>query len=61
MTSDETLDTAGHPDDPSRAGPTTPGPGRTSAEGLEKPIDDVGPDRLISQLGEGGFGTVWLA
>ena len=34
--------------------------GATDAN-LEKPGDQVGPCKLISQLGEGGFGTVWLA
>ena len=27
----------------------------------ERPGDEVGPYKLISQIGEGGFGTVWLA
>jgi serine/threonine protein kinase len=27
----------------------------------ESPGDEIGPYKLISQIGEGGFGTVWLA
>ncbi|MEI6274115.1 MAG: serine/threonine-protein kinase, partial [Phycisphaerae bacterium] len=28
---------------------------------LEKPGDEIGPYKLLSQVGEGGFGTVWMA
>ena len=28
---------------------------------LEKPGDEIGPYKLLSQIGEGGFGTVWMA
>ena len=28
---------------------------------LEKPGDEIGPYKLLTQIGEGGFGTVWMA
>jgi len=28
---------------------------------LEKPSDEIGPYKLLTQIGEGGFGTVWMA
>lgn len=34
---------------------------RHFADSLESPGDEIGPYKLISQIGEGGFGTVWLA
>ena len=59
----------GSPDDatlpPERSGDATELPG--SARGSHAPShgeragDEIGPYHLVSQLGEGGFGTVWLA
>ena len=34
---------------------------RALGGGDESPGDEIGPYKLISQIGEGGFGTVWLA
>ena len=40
-------------------------PGDSASRGpgpvIERPGDEIGPYKLISQLGEGGFGVVWLA
>ena len=33
----------------------------TQADSFENPGDEIGPFKLVTQIGEGGFGTVWLA
>jgi WD40 repeat protein/serine/threonine protein kinase len=63
MHSDETIAPGDDPAVPPGGG--APGSGGAErwpvAGALERPGDEVGPYKLVSAIGEGGFGTVWLA
>ena len=37
------------------------GPERRGDSAFERAGDEIGPYKLISPIGEGGFGTVWIA